>query len=154
MDTMRLALREAESHAGQYQAVLDEVRAEGGCYCHTCESLVVARDAEAHKGHAVRARVTGADVARPTRLLRALDDDKTHAQYLFARKAAAYLIEQLEAQGRRTVVCIGMPSIHEELAARAAQGFRSLLLDLDGRYVCNVKARCEARRARTRPGRH
>ncbi len=46
---------------------------------------------------------------QPSTLLRALDDNKTHAQFLFAPDTVAFVVSTLKRLKLRRVVCVGTP---------------------------------------------
>ena len=100
----------------------------GLVHCITCNALV----APPHAKHDATPPLTAAQLARPTALLRPLAHDKSNAQYFFAPGVVEFVAGTLARLQMRAALCVGMPSLHEALAASQR---KSMLLDLDARFA-------------------
>jgi len=77
-------------------------------FCQDCQTLLLPAEHGAHAAHRTT-DVSSAQLARPSVLLRPLDNKKTHAQYLFTDRSANFLLDTLDALGFRKVLCVGTP---------------------------------------------
>lgn len=78
-------------------------------YCHTCGRLMAPSDAKLHSEHAVSSPLTRRQLVQPTHVLRPLNVDKTHAQYLFAGETLSHIVNELNRLELRRVLCVGTP---------------------------------------------
>ncbi|KAF5898164.1 zinc finger CCHC domain-containing protein 4, partial [Clarias magur] len=113
---------------------LDERR-----FCVDCQLLLLPAEWSAHASHqSLSDDVTVARLRRPSLLLRALENKKSNAQYLFADRSCHFLLDVLCGLGFKKVLCIGTPRLHELIKIRSTEDktntMKSLLLDIDFRY--------------------
>lgn len=77
-------------------------------FCQDCELLLLPGEVREHASH--RSRVlSAAQLARPSQLLRPLDNRKSHAQFLFSQRSSRFLVDSLLALGYRKLLCVGTP---------------------------------------------
>lgn len=75
-----------------------------------CQVLLLPAEWNAHASHQTLSDdITVARLRRPTQLLRALENKKSNAQYLFADRSCHFLLDALSGLGYRKVLCIGTP---------------------------------------------
>ena len=98
-----------------------------GHFCQTCEIIC---DTDEHKAH-VLTKFSRADLATPTKILEAKSENKKEAQYFFTPQTMEYLKETLQRLGITHVLCIGTPTLFENLP----DNMEKLLLDIDSRYL-------------------
>lgn len=72
----------------------------------------------------------------PTKLARAATSSEGQAQFFFSDDVVPFVIDQIiRKSGYRKVLCIGCPSIHEQIVEKyAEEGILSFLLDIDPRF--------------------
>ncbi|CAG5127551.1 unnamed protein product [Candidula unifasciata] len=107
--------------------------------CCTCGLLLLQEESSQHlsQKHSLRHQVGLKELKHPTSLFQPLDDNKTYAQYLFAKSTVSFLIDTVERLGYTHILCVGAPRIHEEVqfCKKSGRNVTSLLLDLDERYA-------------------
>ncbi|XP_060749983.1 rRNA N6-adenosine-methyltransferase ZCCHC4 [Tachysurus vachellii] len=108
-------------------------------FCVDCQLLLLPDEWSAHASHrALSDDITVARLRRPSLLLRALENKKSNAQYLFADRSCHFLLDVLSGLGYRKVLCVGTPRLHELIKIRSTEdktrAMKSLLLDIDFRY--------------------
>jgi hypothetical protein len=79
-----------------------------------------------------RVTVTREQARRPCSVLKPKARDKKEAQYFFSSATSAFLVDTVSKLGFTDVICVGCPSVFEQLDP--AGGVNSLLLDLDPRF--------------------
>ncbi|KAJ6219208.1 hypothetical protein RDWZM_005020 [Blomia tropicalis] len=71
----------------------------------------------------------------PCKLLEAATTNEGQAQFFFDESVTGFIIEELiKSSGYTKVLCIGCPSIHEEIVTNHSQSLSSFLLDIDIRF--------------------
>ncbi|XP_030047109.1 rRNA N(6)-adenosine-methyltransferase ZCCHC4 [Microcaecilia unicolor] len=107
-------------------------------FCQDCQQLLLREEWGEHMGHQVAGDVSVTQLQQPSQLLYPLENKKSNAQYLFAKRSCHFLLEVILALGFRRVLSVGTPRLHELIRLKASkdQGFclKSLLLDIDFRY--------------------
>lgn len=79
-------------------------------FCVDCQLLLLPAERSAHASHkALSDDITVARLRRPSLLLRALENKKSNAQYLFADRSCHFLLDVFSGLGYRKVLCIGTP---------------------------------------------
>ncbi|MCJ8738836.1 hypothetical protein PDJAM_G00040320 [Pangasius djambal] len=79
-------------------------------FCLDCQLLLLPAEWSAHASHqALSDDITVARLRRPSLLLRALENKKSNAQYLFADRSCHFLLDVLSGLGYQKVLCIGTP---------------------------------------------
>lgn len=74
-------------------------------------------------------------LAYPSNLLEPMSTDGDRAQYFFSDYLVSFLVDQvILPTGYTRVVCLGCPTIHEQLLNASSGECRSLLLDIDDRF--------------------
>eukprot|EP00124_Ichthyophonus_hoferi_P005316 Ihof_evm1s739 gene=Ihof_evmTU1s739 len=116
------------------KACFNKDNADQPMFCHHCRCLVPPKEIINHSKHQNDLQpMTNELLTHPTRLMRALDNNKTHAQFLFSNDTAEFLVNAIKNIGAKNVMCLGTPRMHEAISQQ--EGMSSLLLDLDGRYA-------------------
>lgn len=95
-------------------------------FCKTCQEPIK----QGHEGHDVINATEG--LQRPSTFLKALDQAKGQAQFHFSNEALQVLVDTILGQNPDLVLCIGTPSIFEEVLLRKKS---ALLLDIDDRLA-------------------
>lgn len=106
-------------------------------FCQTCNLLLLKEDWDVHKAHEITSPVTKTMLCKPSLMLKAMENKKTNAQYLFSEKAVEFTVSTLQTLGFNKVLCIGCPRIHEAVVSEKKSSghlIQSLLLDIDHRY--------------------
>lgn len=109
--------------------------------CIDCGLLLLPGEQKSHngQGHTLRSNISKELLGKPSQLFKPLEDNKTFAQYLFSHSTVDFVIDTLVSLDITHVLCIGCPRIHEAVKQKyqdeTATGLRSLLLDLDHRYL-------------------
>uniref|UniRef100_H3CLE3 rRNA N(6)-adenosine-methyltransferase ZCCHC4 n=1 Tax=Tetraodon nigroviridis TaxID=99883 RepID=H3CLE3_TETNG len=107
-------------------------------FCQDCELLQLPGEEQEHASHR-RCPLSAAQLARPSQLLRPLDNKKSNAQFLFTQRSSHFLLESLVALGYRKLLCVGTPRLQEMIKLRNLEHpgdpVQSLLLDMDFRYA-------------------
>ncbi|XP_068455737.1 rRNA N6-adenosine-methyltransferase ZCCHC4 [Clinocottus analis] len=148
VSAVRLLAREAENRSKRPLLTHKEsvsrwrkfssLRPDQQKFCRDCQTLLLPLEQEAHASHRT-AGVSAAQLARPSVLLRPLDNKKSNAQYLFTDRSANFLLDTLAALGYRKVLCVGTPRLQELIKLRnleqKQEPMKSLLLDIDFRYA-------------------
>lgn len=148
VSAVRLLAREAENQSKRPALSQKEtcsrlrkfssLRLDEKKFCQDCQTLLLPAEHGAHAAHRTT-DVSSAQLARPSVLLRPLDNKKTHAQYLFTDRSANFLLDTLDALGFRKVLCVGTPRLQELIKLRNLEPkhepMKSLLLDMDLRYA-------------------
>ncbi|ESO02720.1 hypothetical protein HELRODRAFT_185018 [Helobdella robusta] len=122
-------------------------------FCRTCATPILenlnvghddGNDDDEHMNHNIMIGVTNSQLKRPTNLIDPLVDNHSNAQYMFSKETKDFLIHSIIDQKFNHVLCIGAPSIHEELLVMGKQMsgekddgcvINSYLLDLDERII-------------------
>lgn len=82
-------------------------------FCFQCEKLVLSQNQ--HKIHNVQ-KLDKHDLFHPSlKVLKALDSNKTNAQYFLTPKSLNFLVKSLKTLDFTHVICMGMPRLHEIL---------------------------------------
>ncbi|XP_032229793.2 rRNA N6-adenosine-methyltransferase ZCCHC4 [Nematostella vectensis] len=104
-------------------------------YCHSCDVLVT-RKTPQHIGHDVTEGQTLSELRKPSIILKPLQNQKVHAQYLFSVKATTFIVNTIKKLEFKKVLCLGTPRIHGmiQCTTEAESSLDSLLLDIDHRY--------------------
>ncbi|KAI5616357.1 zinc finger CCHC domain-containing protein 4 [Silurus asotus] len=108
-------------------------------FCVDCQQLLLPAEQSAHASHQTLSDdITVARLRRPSLLLRALENKKSNAQYLFADRSCHFLLDVLSGLRFNKVLCVGTPRLHELIKIRSTEDktntMKSLLLDIDFRY--------------------
>lgn len=103
-------------------------------YCHTCAQALARSQLQEHNGHNLTQDLTLQQLKRPSKLLRPLDDAKGQAQFHFSQEALNVLTDAILEQKSSLILCIGAPSIFEELQTRQSFKGKTFLLDIDDRF--------------------
>ncbi|XP_030841983.1 rRNA N6-adenosine-methyltransferase ZCCHC4-like [Strongylocentrotus purpuratus] len=103
-------------------------------FCYDCQLLILPDEQPDHIKHRTKKGITNPDLAKPSYLMEAIENNKTNAQYLFSTKAVAFFIQTVKALGFKRVLCVGVPRLHEQIMADTSSGLESLLLDIDHRF--------------------
>ncbi|XP_077400717.1 rRNA N(6)-adenosine-methyltransferase ZCCHC4 [Vanacampus margaritifer] len=107
-------------------------------FCQDCQLLLLADETGTHAAH-VCVPLAAAQLRRPSRLLRPLDNKKSNAQYLFTEPTTRFLLDTVVTLGFNKVLCLGTPRLHELIMLENLDGkakpIKSLLLDIDFRYA-------------------
>lgn len=75
-----------------------------------CQLLLLPAEWSTHASHqALAGDITVARLRRPSLLLRALENKKSNAQYLFADRSCHFLLDVLSGLGYQKVLCMGTP---------------------------------------------
>ena len=117
------------------QAKLEEVRGGDGpdlvVFCHTC-SVLIDVEVREHKTHDLSPELTMDDLKHPTtKVLDQIKKDKKEAQYHFTGETLEVIMSTIAKSGAGSVLCIGAPTIYEEVRNKTDK--RALLLDIDTR---------------------
>eukprot|EP01134_Creolimax_fragrantissima_P008530 CFRG8530T1 len=106
-------------------------------FCPTCARLVTSTTVREHDAHSEnlskQAKLTLNSLLYPTRLLPALNNDKTNAQYFFSKQTTSHMVGEFKRLGLKNVLCVGTPRLHEVFQAEE-NDIKSLLIDLDHRF--------------------
>lgn len=98
-----------------------------------CRRLLTDTELHDHRFHASKRYVSDDDLRRPSRLLQADVTNSTKAQFFFNDSCVTFLINFLQCKGFDSVICVGTPSIHEQL--RLSQPtIDTILLDIEQAY--------------------
>ena len=82
-------------------------------FCSTCQILL---DEESKKGHKKSHEwITDQSLKNPSKLLKALDNSKSQAQFHFSQESVEVIVKSIKSQNPSLVICIGTPSIFEAL---------------------------------------
>ncbi|XP_054766618.2 rRNA N6-adenosine-methyltransferase ZCCHC4-like [Lytechinus pictus] len=103
-------------------------------FCYDCQLLVLPDELPIHRKHCTKRGITQTDLARPSYLMEAIENNKTNAQYLFSTKSVKFLVQTLRNLGFKRVLCVGVPRLHEVIIQNSSSGLESLLLDIDHRF--------------------
>jgi hypothetical protein len=108
----------------------------GGHFCQTCGRIVVRGAIKDHKAHLLTP-IDQCLLATPTKILKPLSEDKKEAQYFFNTNTVRLIVQTLQSQQFSHVLCLGAPSIFENLCNEnsAVPQLRRLLMDLDSRFL-------------------
>ena len=113
--------------------------------CVDCGLLLLPEDQDKHAKHNIKYNLNISDLHRPSKLLKPLDNKKSNAQFLFSEKATRFIVTTLHNLKFTKVLCIGSPSVHEEIIGENIESndfsLSSLLLDIDYRFeqFCSPK---------------
>ena len=101
-------------------------------FCSTCQILL---DEDGKKGHKKSHEwITDQSLKNPSKLLTALDNSKSQAQFHFSHESVEVIVKSIKSQNPSLVICIGTPSIFEALKEYSNdEAFEVLLLDIDQR---------------------
>lgn len=109
-----------------------ESGAQRGKYCQSCEQIFCDNaDLPGHLAEHKVAEFDANDLKTPSKLLEAKSANKKEAQYFFSKDTLAYLIDAIKSIGATHVLCIGTPTLFENLP----KSMSKLLLDIDSRYL-------------------
>nr|XP_054765566.1 rRNA N6-adenosine-methyltransferase ZCCHC4-like [Lytechinus pictus] len=103
-------------------------------FCYDCQLLVLPDELPTHRKHRTKKGIMQTDLARPSYLMEAIENNKTNAQYLFSTKSVKFLVQTLKNLGFKRVLCVGVPRLHEVIIQNSSSGLESLLLDIDHRF--------------------
>lgn len=105
-------------------------------WCVDCSLLLLPNELEDHQDHFLKENLTIKQLKKPTKLISANIDKKEEAQYFFSEESLKVILKTIILSKFTHVLCIGCPSIHEELNIRSKQfNIQSFLLDIDSRYL-------------------
>ena len=63
------------------------------------------------------------------------ENSKFEAQYLFGKDSINMVLRMIKDSGMDSIICIGAPRIHEAIRSICKGKIKSLMLDIDSRYV-------------------
>lgn len=99
-------------------------------FCSTCQILL--DDRESHNNSH---ELTTDSLKKPSKLLTALDNSKSQAQFHFSQESVEVITKNVKNLDPSLVICIGTPSIFEELNKDCCDNFEVILLDIDHRLA-------------------
>ena len=104
-------------------------------FCKTCQILL--QFVENHERH----DLIRSQFSTPSKLLSVLDDSKSQAQFHFSCESTLVMVKAVLSQDPSLVLCIGTPSIFEEISKNHPNK-KVLLLDIDQRYAMFTENFC------------
>ncbi|CAI9717332.1 rRNA N6-adenosine-methyltransferase ZCCHC4-like isoform X1 [Octopus vulgaris] len=110
---------------------------ESRCYCIDCQLLLLPTEIKQHQqnSHKLKKNITDKMLSNPTQLFPPYQSNKVYAQYHFSRRTLDLLKTTFEHQNITHTLCVGVPSLHEAIQNEKNCKIKSLLLDLDHRYM-------------------
>lgn len=113
-----------------------KMKKEDRKWCVDCSILLLPDELEHHEDHFIKDNLTKAQLRRPTKLISVNVDKKEEAQYLFSDQSLKIILKTILRCKFTHVLCIGCPTIHEQLTINSAKlNIKSFLLDIDARYL-------------------
>ena len=106
-------------------------------WCVDCSDFFLEDEEFRHQEHLVKRNISKRQIRRPTELISAIVDKNEEAQYFFTKESMRVVMQTIRRAGFTDVLCIGCPSVHQHLRVHQRQydGIRSMLLDIDKRYL-------------------
>ncbi|XP_050547181.1 rRNA N6-adenosine-methyltransferase ZCCHC4-like isoform X2 [Daktulosphaira vitifoliae] len=109
---------------------------ENRIYCHKCNELLPKSEKHLHLEHEdfLQENIDDFKLSRPSQLLRPFQESKRESQYFFTDSTINAFLNMFKSLNIKYVVCIGAPTIHEQIVCKVPV-LKSILLDIDHRYL-------------------